>query len=1273
MRYYFFKQAMRLSFLSLGLTFNLNTAVLADPGKLVDSPLFATTNNVPANVFFEVDDSGSMDWDILTKPHWNKNFYYTSRFDISTEHDKGKAGAKVKDAMIKGGHFSGIIDTAYQAVKKHHTFSYITDATDNVYNSTDFPTHCTALGNKFYRTLDKCTDNDVKHYDWRVRSSALNTLYYNADVTYNPWVKGDGTSLPLASFSAAKSNPQSGSSGYSVSKNLDGFVYHVWTDSHGFSGNHPLSRSQNRTTGANQLVDWWDEHKRYTIKGSSITVDRVFYEKGEIDNLDPTKTDVKDPKVLEKTSRITTLSGSGSHVLLGGKTIQETKQNIANWYQYFRRRSFVTKSAIAKVISENETYRYGLNFINDTIFPYQNTTTRFIEVPPNKGSQLHNKEVISSLFRLQWPARSTPLREGLDRAGRYFKNIDGRRNPIVESCQKNFSILFTDGYWNGDAPTTKVSDSDGDGKSVTVADVARYYYTNDLSPLNKKQNMTTFTVAFGLKGLLKDTDNDGWPDPILSASSNWGNPAGDVDKPEKIDDLWHAAFNSDGRFVSAETPEEVANALADALDEIGNRVGTASSASFSTTTLTADSAVFLAQFDTSNSQWSGDVKSFLLDSKGQLKPNPQWSAADKLDQISLSSRRIFTYNETLKEGVAFQWNNLSALQQGDLRINPDGTSSNANNDAKAKARVDFLRGDRRNEVTSNGSRRGTYSFRSRRKLLGDIIHSAPVFVGAPELFWPNKAPFPTSASQSYNSFKIGQAKLRKGVVYTGANDGMLHGFYSTNGQEAFAYVPNNIFSTDTSTSSKGVHYLTDPSYAHRYYVDMPLTVSDVYIKKGSEGKKWRTILMGGGRKGSRGLFALDVTDPTKFNQTSTNAKDLVLWEFDQNDNANLGLTFSQPSIARMNNGRWAAIFGNGYNNTGDGTASLFIVFLDGGANGTWVEGTDYLNITTKVGANNLSDCQNCNGLSTPQMIDIDGNKVMDRIYAGDLQGNLWAFDVSSTNDKQWGVAYGNAQTPKPLFIAKQNNKAQAITLKPIAVKHPEASGSDPDILVFFGTGQYLTDTDPSNTDLQSFYGVWDKGEHSITPSALTEQTFLLGSFSNNNKNVSKEVRVLTDTTVDYTTKKGWFINLSLASGERVIVDPDIRGELLFFNTWIPDSSPCGEGGSGFLMSVKQINGGRTKEATFDLDEDADGKVDADDLVIIVGSGSGSGQNKKTYAPSGQVFNLGLPASSSFLNNQQYTPGTSAPKGSNNPPVHTRPITDLTGPGTGRLSWQELRP
>jgi type IV pilus assembly protein PilY1 len=1210
----FLIQLIRL--LGIGLLMLAINIVHADPGKLVDTPLFASTSNTPPNVFFEVDDSGSMDWELLSKPHWGVNAY-----NCTPNHDCGGI------SLITNGLF--VDDTGVE----YSTFRYIYENDDNVYENV-----CTSGHGLVFETCSNNTSTLV--FDWRVKSSTLNVAYYNPTITYSPWEKGDGTIMEQAVFTTAKSNPQLDTDGYTINRNLTGFVYHIWTDTHGFQGDYPNGTTMNKTTGENGLVDWWDEHLRYTVNASSIIVDKITY---------------TGRGTIETATRVATLSG-GADPLLGGKTVAESKQNIANWYQYYRKRSFVAKSAIAKVITENPTYRYGLNFINNTTFPYQAGEAQLINVPPLKGSKAYNTEIISSLFKLKWPGYSTPLRAGLHRAGQYFKT--GSPAPIVEECQKSFAILFTDGYWNAGQPSG-IGDKDGDGitglngditENVTVADVARYYYEEDLSAsLDKLQNMVTFTVAFGVKGSLIDTDADGWPNPVLSVSSSWGNPWNT--DPSKIDDLWHAAFNADGKFVSAETPEEVVEALEAALIEIGNRIGSAASAAFSSTTLTANSAVFLAQFDGTNNQWTGDLKSFLLEDTGELATNATWSAATQLEQKTATNRKIFSYNDT--EGIPFVWDSLADLQQNDLRVNPDGTSSNDNNDAKAKARLNFLRGERSNEVSSNGSQRGDYSFRRREKLLGDIIHSAPIFVGEPELFWPSAAPFPTGGA-AYNNFKKGTAKNRAGIVYAGANDGMLHGFYSENGEEALAYIPKTLFATNTT---EGLHYLTDTTYKHRYYVDMSLTVSDVYIAKKNQSKKWRTILIGSGRKGSRGLFALDVTDPTKFNQSDVNAKNLVLWEFDHVDDADLGFTFSQPSIARMNNGRWAAIFGNGYNSSGDGTASLFIVFLDGGLDGEWEAGTDYIKLSTKIGTNTLTDCSDCNGLSTPQSIDINSDKVVDRVYAGDLQGNLWVFDVSSTEATNWKIAYGTSIEPKPLFIAKKASKPQPITLKPILVEHPEKLGDKTDVLVFFGTGQYLVDTDPANQDLQSFYGIWDNGEHSLTQSQLVEQTFLSKTFTSDNKDVTNQIRVLTDETIDYSKKYGWFIDLNLIAGERVIVDPDIRGDLVFFNTWIPDSSPCGSGGSGFLMAVKQINGGAPSESVFDLNDN--GNVDGDDEVTASG---------ETYVPSGQVFNLGLPASSSFLNNRQYTPGTNGGSA-----ISSRTIANLPGAGTGRLSWQELRP
>jgi type IV pilus assembly protein PilY1 len=151
--------------------------------------------------------------------------------------------------------------------------------------------------------------------------------------------------------------------------------------------------------------------------------------------------------------------------------------------------------------------------------------------------------------------------------------------------------------------------------------------------------------------------------------------------------------------------------------------------------------------------------------------------------------------------------------------------------------------------------------------------------------------------------------------------------------------------------------------------------------------------------------------------------------------------------------------------------------------------------------------------------------------------------------------------------------------------------------------------------------------------------------------------------VDYAgADNGWFLNLTASSGERLIVDPDIRGGLVFFNTWIPDTNVCNAGGSGVLMSVKQSNGGRPDQAAFDLN--GDGIVDVNDLVTVLDV---NGNVIGTYAPSGEVFNLGLPASSNFLSNKQYTPGTESLV----PDI--REVEPLNDSGTGRLSWQELRP
>jgi len=459
------------------------------------------------------------------------------------------------------------------------------------------------------------------------------------------------------------------------------------------------------------------------------------------------------------------------------------------------------------------------------------------------------------------------------------------------------------------------------------------------------------------------------------------------------------------------------------------------------------------------------------------------------------------------------------------------------------------------------------------------------------------------------------------------------------------YVPSELFS---SAASDGLHYLTDPAYTHRYSVDLRASIADAYIRTKTAGSiNWKTVLIGGLRGGGRGLFALDVTDPTSFSESGASPANTVMWEFTSADDADLGHTFSQPSIVPLagsgNSIRWGVVVGNGYNDLGSGEAKLFILFLEAGLDGTWTAGSDYIEISTGVGS--TSDR---NGLSTPAVIDTDGDGLADRAYAGDLRGNMWAFDLSGSNTGQWKVAYKTGNTPKPLFVAPAG---QQVTSTPVIVRNseiPTASNNAPNTLVIFGTGQYLTTADTLTTGVQSMYGVWDAGDKERDRSDLVEQVIGLGSSDG-----GAVGRTLTDNSVDYQYSHGWYMDLP-DSGERVVTDPVIRGNLLFFNTMTPDANPCESGGSGWLMVADWTNGGVPSEVSFDLNNDS--ILDTEDTINGVAAVG--------------VEVVGIPTAPVNLANKRYTSTTQTTGGST---IVVSDIAAVDGPRTGRLSWEELTP
>lgn len=683
--------------------------------------------------------------------------------------------------------------------------------------------------------------------------------------------------------------------------------------------------------------------------------------------------------------------------------------------------------------------------------------------------------------------------------------------------------------------------------------------------------------------------------------------------------------------------------LAKAFALILDRTGSFSSAALSSGFLASDTLIYQAIFRTKD--WSGQLLAFDIDeTNGNILftgSGPQgslWDAAQKLSVQNFSTgRHIITFKPSNNTGIKFRWpsnpasptnTELDVSQVTALNLNP----VTAINDGQGSNRLNFLRGDKSLEQQNGGT------FRNRSTLLGDIINSTPLVIKVPNqqypVTWSGGA---AENSSPYGIFRENNLN-RRAIIYVGANDGMLHAFDAVTGVEVFAYVPASIFKT--------LNQLTNPNYAHRYYVDGSPTVIDVFINS-----EWRTVLVGTLNGGGQGVYALDVTDPTQF--TENGAPGIVKWEFNDSDDADLGFTYSQASIVRMANGQWAAIFGNGYNNTAtDGNASttgnavLYIVDI---ATGTLIKKLD-----TGVGmsADPLSQGRP-NGMSSPTVVDLDGNSVADTVYVGDLFGNLWKINVSASNPNQWDFAYKQGSNPKPMFVATDSGgNRQPITSKP-AVSRLNFSASG--LQIYIGTGKYIEPSDKTDTSIQTIYALRDDNTSVITGRAqLRQQTIV---YEQNGLRVTSNNLLANN-------DRGWYMDLVYngnARGERVVSNMLFLSGKIIFSTIIPTSDPCDFGGESWLMEVDAYTGARLNYNVFDINND--NAFDTNDSATY----SNGGQNY-TVPVSGMKASVGLIATPSVLNagdkEYKYLPGTSG----GIQKVHENPGKQIFG----RQSWRQLQ-
>lgn len=622
--------------------------------------------------------------------------------------------------------------------------------------------------------------------------------------------------------------------------------------------------------------------------------------------------------------------------------------------------------------------------------------------------------------------------------------------------------------------------------------------------------------------------------------------------------------------------------LTDAFAEIISRTASGSSASVNSGSISSESRVYQAKFNSGT--WAGQLVSYVINPDGTLSSTPEWDAAAKLP--AHSARQIITVNSD-GSGAPFAWPTIPGTGIDTVRQQQlDDAVTAPWNPTLQQNRLNYIRGDSALEGPT---------FRRRDTKLGDVINSAPAFVGRPSFTYRDSL-----ETSPYSAFKAANAS-RRPMVYVGANDGMLHGFDATSdsnaadddrGEEVFAFVPGAVFNR--------LKHLSSPGYTHRFYVDGSPVVGDAFIDNA-----WRTILVGGLNAGGQGIYALDVTDPDAL--TEANASSVFKWEFTDEDDADLGYTYSQPVIARIGttaaSKRWVAIFGNGYNNTvadsyvsATGEAFLYVVDLDTGAL--------IRKLPTGVGVSAAYSGGAPNGLASPTTADLDGDQIVETVYAGDLFGNLWKFDLSDEDPNDWGSAYESSGVPTPLFVATDSaGNRQPITSQVRVVRGPGSTGA----IVLFGTGKFLEASDkllsPART--QTLYGLMDTYSNTsadVIPgrASLQQQTIdheLTQTFTSTSGSppvtvdTTRTVRVTSNNTLD-SADRGWYMDLltppypsGTYQGERVIANPRVRAGSVIFVTIVPSADPCAAGGKTRVMQLNAITGARPEMTPFDLNRD----------------------------------------------------------------------------------------
>lgn len=941
-----------------------------------------------------------------------------------------------------------------------------------------------------------------------------------------------------------------------------------------------------------------------------------------------------------------------------------TRQNVANWFSYYHSRILMAKSGLMNAFATLDTdIRFGFGSIdgnNDGNVPDPSTsgTPKMSKVKPfGDGTSGTRRQQFWKWVEGASANSGTPLRTALRAAGNYYRDDDqpwvsgdnapecsGKTGTALSdctaqqlSCRQSYTILTTDGFWNGDTITLNGSSykiggqdysGDWDGgpsssapvkhtdpndvqyvyKAVapyagglasnsqsTLADIAMYYWLADLRPsladtvpTNSDdpafwQHMTTFTVGLfdqdtSIPYKRSDTgDSTSTTPEALFAWAKGGAavpgfawPQPSADSINNIGDLVHAGLNGRGGFYSAGNPDAFASGIRDALRRVSQNIGSGASLAANSTKLDTGTTTYQAIYYTGS--WKGDLRAFPVNADGTISTNSSWVASDEMP--AATDRLIKTCTgDCIGNGKMVSFTSSDSFDtKNELCADPANCLTD-----EATNKINYLRGDSSKEQSKGGS------LRNRTTPLGDIIDSQPVFVGAPNANLYARKSF----AGSYSSFTTSEiVRTRRKLLFVAANDGMLHAFNAEAtddgkdaGREMFAYLPKSVIKS-------GVKKISRPDYGessnpHQYFNDGELTVADVQISG-----DWKTVLVGtSGRGPAKTIYALDITDPESIT---------LLWERaagDGQSNSNyIGQIVGKPVIARVTGGSWVAILGNGYNSSAGKPALLQFDI-----------GTGALSVYTTTGSSN-------DGLAPPAVWISDAtltDNISTQAYAGDLNGNVWAFDLDA-----------DGGSGSQIFVAKNSSGGtQPITAGMVVTKNP----ADDSVWVFFGTGSVLA-TFGTSDGKQTWYGLIVQGDNKVssstTRSDLQQRTIAAETAASSGRLAARGFSVATDG--DMSGKKGWYVDLvppsGTAQGERMVTPNQFQGSLLIGTTRLPtgNTDPCNPSGSGWIMAIDPFTGSPPKVPFFDVN--GDGKFTTDSSGDVA-----TGTDGKVYVSAGVGF------------------------------------------------------